>query len=433
MSQEVLELSTRRLTTRVFTIVLLIAAAVWCWFLVSWYVGNMLAESLAGTTDRDIEVAQTALSLAPNDPLTHWRVANLAQLKSPTNIEQAIPEYEKAVSLSPNDYRFWLTLGIAYEQAGHSEKAKAALKRTVSLAPSYALSHWYLGNLLLRNGDYDEAFAELKIASHANGEFLPQYYAMLRQIYGSDFDSLSKAIGANPYERADFAFYLVKRGRIDDGLRLWSTLSLADRSQNRQSADSIIAALLASQKYQQAVNVWNDVAPTAISHVTIGQMIDGGFENLTGYGPEMVFAWQVKTPAGVQINVDPANAHSGNRSLRIIFQVRTSLTSLGTTQLVAVTPNTEYEFEFYRKTQDLESGSTPFVEILDTATGKAVAGSDGAPNGNSDWQRVGFIFKTPPNCWALTVALKRGNCQDTELCPIFGTLWYDDFNLKPRN
>ena len=433
MSQEVIDLSIRGPITRVLTILFLIAAAIWCWLLGGWYVGNMLAENTIGTADRDIEVAKTAVSLGPNDPLTHWRLANLTQLKSPTNIDQAIPEYEKAVSLSPNDYRFWMTLGIAYEQAGDSEKGTVALKRAVSLAPSYAQPHWYLGNLLLRNGDYEEAFAELRIASRSNFELVPQYYASLRQIYGSDFDSLSKAIGDEPQTRADFAFYLVKRGRVDDGLRLWSTLSPTDRSQNRQSADSIIASLLASQKYHQAVNVWNDVAPTAVSRVSIGQIIDGGFENLTGYGPDMVFAWQVKTPGGVQISVDPSNAHSGSRSLRIIFQVRTSLTSLGMTQLVAAEPNKEYEFEFYRKTENLESGSTPFVEILDAATGKSLTVSEAAPNGNSDWQRVALIFKTPPNCSALTVVLKRGVCQDADLCPIFGTVWYDDFNLKPTS
>jgi hypothetical protein len=415
-------------------ILLLVAAAIWCWFVVSWYLGNMLAETMTGVGgERDVELAQTAVSLAPDDPLTHWRLANLTQLKSPANIEQAIPEYEKAVSLSPNDYRFWMTLGIAYEQAGHSEKGEAALKRAVSLAPAYAQSHWYLGNLLLRSGDYEEAFAELRIASLANDQLLPQYYAMVREIYGSDFDSLIKTLGDNPAVRADFTAYLIRRGKFEDGLRLWSTLSPAGRVNNRASADAIITTLLNAQKYYEALNVWNDVAPTAASRVSIGQMIDGGFEGLSGYGPEMVFAWQVRTPGGVQISVDPSNAHNGGRSLRIIFQVRTSLTSLGTTQLIPVAPNTEYDFEFYRRTENLESGSTPYVEILQAATGTVLVDSEAAPNGNSGWQRVALTFKTPPDCLAVTVALKRGVCQDTELCPIFGTLWYDDFNLKSRN
>ena len=65
------------------------------------------------------------------------------------------------MSLSPYDYRFWMSLGTAYDQDGDAAKAEAALRRAVALAPSYAYPHWYLGNLLLRNGHYDEAFAEI--------------------------------------------------------------------------------------------------------------------------------------------------------------------------------------------------------------------------------------------------------------------------------
>ena len=42
-------------------------------------------------------------------------------------------------------------------------------------------------------------------------------------------------------------------------------------------------------------------------------------------------------------------------------------------------------------------------------------------------------FKTPPKAEAVIVKIVRGNCADTEVCPIFGTLWYDDFSIKRRN
>jgi hypothetical protein len=30
------------------------------------------------------------------------------------------------------------------------------------------------------------------------------------------------------------------------------------------------------------------------------------------------------------------------------------------------------------------------------------------------------------------VRMVRNTCGDSAVCPIFGTVWYDDFNLKPR-
>ena len=91
--------------------------------------------------------------MAPDDPLPHWRIAQVSQKTLPLDQQvAAIAEYEKAVSLSPNDYRFWMTLGTAQEQVGNPAKAELALKRAVALAPAYAYPHWYLGNLYLRTG-----------------------------------------------------------------------------------------------------------------------------------------------------------------------------------------------------------------------------------------------------------------------------------------
>src|SRR6185436_14925823 len=328
---------------------------------------------------------------------------------------------------------FWTALGVAYEQAGEHDKGEVALKRAVSLAPSYGHPHWFLGNLLLRRSRYDEAFAELRRASEANEEFRPQFFVLLWEIFGSDFDSLSKAIGDNPTTRADFAYHLLKQKKYDEGLRLWSTLSPKDKTTNKPAADSMLTALIAAQRYHDAVNVWNDVAPNVESHAAIDRITDGGFEQVTNYGPDMVFAWQVKNVPQVQIGVDPQSGHSGRRSLRLVFQVRQKLEGLSATQFVAVSPDTEYELEFFRKSQKLESGSTPLVRVSNPADNAQLALSDGAASGDSDWERVSLTFKTPAECEGVILTIERGRCLDTDICPIFGTVWYDDFSLKRRN
>jgi len=414
-------------------IVLLVIAAIWSYFAVNWYLGNTFAENLS-PSDRDIEIARMAVAMAPDDPLTHWRLALVSQRKLPPDqIGHVIAEYEKAVTLSPNDYRFWTALGVAYEQAGEHDKGEVALRRAVTLAPNYGHPHWFLGNLLLRRSRYDEAFAELRHASEANDEFRPQFFVLLWEIFGSDFDSLSKAVGDKPSTRADFAYQLVKQKKYDEGLRLWSTLSPNDKVANKTAADSMLTALIGSQRYYDAVKVWNDVAPNNESRAAIDHITDGGFEQVANYGPDMVFAWQVKNVLQVQVGVDPHTAHSGSRSLRLVFQVRQKLEGLSATQLVAVSPDTEYELQFYRKSQKLESGSTPFVRVTNGVDGAQLAVSDGAANGDSDWQLVTLSFKTPPKCEAVILTIARGNCLDTDICPIFGTLWYDDFSLKRRN
>ena len=195
------------------------------WFVVRWYLGNTIAEYFH-PEDHRLETAQMAVSLAPNDPLPHWRLGNLAQKELPPDqISLVISEYEKAVSLSPSDYRLWMEYGVALEQAGDFDKAEKALRESLKLAPSYAYPHWYFGNLLIRTDRYPEGFAELRRASEANGQFQPQLFNLAWQLNKDDFNSLSAAVGDSPSVRAMFAKYLIERGRYDEGLRLWDQLT----------------------------------------------------------------------------------------------------------------------------------------------------------------------------------------------------------------
>jgi tetratricopeptide (TPR) repeat protein len=168
MPQEVAHISVRKIPVRIILILLLLAAGVWSYYVVRWYLGNTLAEYF-DPNEGTLDAAHMAARMAPDDPLTHWRIAQVSQKTLPLDQQiAAIAEYEKAVSLSPNDYRFWMTLGTAQEQVGNTAQAELALKRAVALAPAYAYPRWYLGNLYLRNGRYDEAFAELRLASQAD-------------------------------------------------------------------------------------------------------------------------------------------------------------------------------------------------------------------------------------------------------------------------
>jgi len=136
MSQEIIEVPTRSWTIRALMILLLVAAAIWSWFVISWYVGNMLAETMTGVGERDVELAQTAVSLAPSDPLTHWRLANLTQLKSPANINDAIPQYEELRRRGMTFPGTHIGLASSYAAIGdcrqHARPSKADTRRPVA-------------------------------------------------------------------------------------------------------------------------------------------------------------------------------------------------------------------------------------------------------------------------------------------------------------
>jgi tetratricopeptide (TPR) repeat protein len=430
MADQLIQLDARKPFTRILMIGALLLALVWSWFVVRWYIGNTLAEYFNPEED-SIQTVWRAVSLAPNDPLAHWRLGEFVQKKlPPEQLARSIAEYETAVSLSPNDYRFWMSLGSALEQYGDTERAEKALQRSIELAPSYSYPAWYLGNLLLREGRNEEGFAELRRASDSNGELRPQLFNLAWEVYSSDFQALKTAIGPTAEARAQFSQYLFERNRPEDGLAVWNSLTDGEKKANRDAGRSILKALLAGKHFHSAMAIWNDLSPSLTYRADLGKVLDGGFEDDFPRDAEAVFGWQVKTVPQLQIGIDPNSRHSGSRSLRLVFQVRSQLEAINVSQFITVKPGTTYNFECYVKTHSLQSAATPLIQIVDATNESVVASSDAVPIGTNDWQRVALTFRTGEKSEAVIVRIGRSSCGDNSVCPIFGTVWYDDFNLN---
>ena len=96
-----------------------------------------------------------------------------------------------------------------------------------------------------------------------------------------------------------------------------------------------------------------------------------------------------------------------------------------------VEPNIQYRLEYYVRVENLKSAGTPLLQILDGADGTTVlAASQPLPNGTRDWQVETIEFKSPPQSDAVIVRVSRTSCGGDPVCPIFGLVWYDDFNLQ---
>src|SRR5688572_13268208 len=195
MAEQVAHIDATRPLVRAVMILTLVLALFASWFVVRWYLGNTLAE-YTDADENGVETVRRAVSWAPSDPLTHWRLGAVAQRQLlPDQLPQVVDEYEQAASLSPNDYRFWMSLGTALEQVGDIERGEKALRRATELAPSYSYPRWYLGNLLLRSGRYDQAFAELRRAADADPELRSQLLNSAWAIYNKDLDRFVEAVG----------------------------------------------------------------------------------------------------------------------------------------------------------------------------------------------------------------------------------------------
>jgi hypothetical protein len=428
--EQVTYISTRGIVRKLITLLPLALALAGAWFSVRWYVGDTIAENL-DPENRGLETARLAIGLAPDDALAHWRLAELAiSSLPPDQINQAIREYEEAVRLSPNDYRFWLSLGRALEQSGNAAKGERAMRRAVELAPAYSYPRWYLGNLLLRSGHDREAFTELRQASEASPELRPQVFSLAWQVYRDSPGELNNAIGPSVAARAAFARYLVDGQLFAEAVKAWNGFSAKEKRESRDTGQAIMKTLLEARHFHQAVELWNDLAPESAERARLNQIIDGGCEQSSGAnaGP---FGWQLKSTKQAQVSFDARNYHSGAYSLRIVFQAPGKI-EFALAQFVAIEPGTQYDVEFFVRTSQLESVGPPVVEVVDGADGAVLGTSPPARSGDNDWQANAITFKTGPKAEAIAIRVNRASCGDNAVCPIFGTVWYDDFNLKRK-
>jgi hypothetical protein len=395
------------------------------WFAVRWYVGNTIAEYAPEVTQGGIEMARMAVRWAPGDPLAHWRLGSLEEKAfSAENMAAAVSEYQTAVRLSPNDYRYWMELGRALESNGDRESGEKALRRSVELAPAYSHPRWHFGNLLLREGKYNEAFEQLGHAAESDNEMRRQVFDLAMHLYEGDVNEIVKVACASPAARMQFANYLATIKKFDEALRMWNAVGAADRAKQTELNKELEQTLIAAKQFHAVLTVMRDIEPVVAQPE---QIQNGGFESELMQPGANIFDWLIVARASVSAALD-SHAHSGQKSLRIVFRAPRTLEKIPISQTVVVEPGTSYRFEGYMRTEDLLSPSTPALVINDAADGSPLGTTKPAPSGTSAWQLVTIDFK-PPND-GITIGFYRAPCAEGQICPIFGTIWYDDFSIK---
>ncbi len=158
--------------------------------------------------------------------------------------------------------------------------------------------------------------------------------------------------------------------------------------------------------------------------------MNGGFESAVGPPGRNYFEWQIAPVAGAQLNLDAREPAEGARSLRLLFESPSTLAFGNVSQVVAVRPATRYRLAHSVRTEELKATGT-LVTVIDDAAepGKPLAASAPIPVGTNGWRQVALDFTTGPKTEAVIVRVQREACL-AAVCPIFGRVWYDDFNLQ---
>jgi hypothetical protein len=220
-------------------------------------------------------------------------------------------------------------------------------------------------------------------------------------------------------------FYAGK-GRAKDSLRIWNTLPDESKQDNADIAKVIERALFEKRNYGEAMEFTRQLGTEPNAKPEFVQ--NGSFEQPIGEAKDIFFGWTVSSLEKVDTKIDPTHKREGSRSLRISFNGYSEPTFFNLLQYVVIKPLEKYRLSFWLRTDNMKSGGTPTLEIYNANDDRIIAVSKPFPIGKTDWQQIRIEFTAPENAEAVGIRTTRAYCGLD--CPIFGTLWYDDFKLE---
>lgn len=376
------------------------------------------------------EISEIAIDLAPNDPQTHYSLGVLAEKSLlPDDYDKSVTAFEKAVSLSPNDYRLWLALGQARERNDNKEGAEKALRKAVELAPNYAQPHWVLGNILLRENKSDEAFSEIRLAVEKDTNLAMPAATTAWNVFKGDIPLISSKIGDSLGVKSALAIFLAKQERYGEALNFWNSLPKEEkRTTYRKNAEDLIGVLITAKKFRSALQVQTEIAETESEIAKVGQITNGSFEREVKPQNAGTFEWQIGEGTQTQFGFDDKIKHEGTRSLVLVVNSNTVSDFRSFTQNVAVENGKSYKFKGFVRT-DLKGNASAKFEIVDSASGKILGSTANFPSNANDWQEVSASFSVPETSEGIIVRIVKANCS-AENCQLTGKIWLDDFNLE---
>lgn len=394
-------------------------------FAAKWFFGNAISTRVFYK-----EVADLAVSLAPDDPQTHYAAGVIYERSfEPADLPRSLGEYERAVALSPHDHRLWTAYGRALERSGEPEKAEKALRRAIELAPNYADVRWTYGNILLRREKYPEAFAEIRRAVAADQKYAAPAAAAAWDVFEGDLARIKKNVGDSAPVRSALAVSLAGQKRFAEALGFWEALP-AGRKQGdfRADGEKIYEHLIGAQRYRAALRVRSGFDEETKQRSAVGRITDGGFEGRIDPEKPFPFGWVIGPGERPRIGVSLEHRREGGQSLAIAFSSPTGRDFRPVAQTVAVESGRAYEFEaFYRS--DLDASATLRWEIVDAAGGEVLATTEAVEPEAAGWRRLTARFETPETGEGVIVRLVREECTSAD-CSINGTVWFDALKLE---
>lgn len=378
------------------------------------------------------ELLAAGIAYVPNSAAVNARLAQAEMVESDRDLAETASLAQRAVNISPWDYRNWLLLASVKEAAGDRPGAETCLQEALNLAPNYTDVHWRFANLLLRDGKLARSVTEFQTSIASDSRLLPSTLDLLWRVSGGNTSVVRAVTPKDPKSRVSLAQFLLKQSRIADAITIFAGIDRASLLASPESS-SFVDGLIAAGKVDEARGLW--IGLVSGTYAQPGQPLpaiwNGSFESeiSTNLGQ---FDWMISRNEYASPTIDGNASRTGQRSLRIDFTGRDTTRLDGQVkQTIQVRPGAHYSLECFAKTERLETPEAPRVAVTDVNSGAEISTSSPVGTGSSDWHRIEFQFTAPLNARSVVLTIKRVPRYSYDE-PTRGTVWFDDFVLNEQ-
>jgi hypothetical protein len=301
------------------------------------------------------------------------------------------------------------------------------LEHAIEADPTTPDVAWEAANFYLVQGDNEKALREFRVVM-ANDPSLAGLAIQYCWRVEPDVDALLRnVVPAKADAYIAFLNLLMSKKEAAATAKVWAAMVASGESFDLQEVNDYFKFLISQKDVDQARIVWHQAVDrfrlSSYLPTDNNLIVNGDFHlDILNSG----FDWHYEKQPSVSLTLDPSEFHSGRRSLLITFD-GPGVTDAGIQQLIAVQPDTNYDFSAYYKSGEIEGAGAPHLVIEDAYTHAALYDSDELKQ-TGFWKSAGGRFTTGNDCRLLVLQVKR----IPESSPIRGKLWIDDFHLVKR-
>jgi hypothetical protein len=257
----------------------------------------------------------------------------------------------------------------------------------------------------------------LRQAAASNRKYFPSLIDLAWGLTGNARETEALVELRDDTDRLEFARFLARKGK---GLEVVEQIRLLHTPLSDENRDELMRLLNVSRSP-------DDIVGLVTVARKLEEILNSGFEQPLVLHASMN-GWVVsQRQTNPKLAIDVSEKQGGQRSLQVSFAGEWDAGTPLLTQIIVVEPGVTYRLSFGVKTKDLATGGPPRIVLTDTSGSQILAKSEPFPSPNASWQTMTVEFK--PQSKAVVISFRRDNCNSSQ-CPIFGTVWLDDFSLQ---